>query len=122
VAFLRDGHFGGIILFSFCLEFANTDFTEEGGRCTFSRMKKAVAIGSHDLVARRKAKDGEDVLKTGMNEGGPETWFRRPFGYFWVAPKVTRCRNRGRAEQGKQLFLDICFGNAPHPLSLFDCQ
>jgi hypothetical protein len=46
----------------------------------FSRMKNAVGPGSHYLVARQKAKDGEDPLKTGTNEEGMGTSF--PFGGF----------------------------------------
>ena len=42
--------------------------------------KKAVAVGSLHLVARQKAMDGEDILKTGMNKGGSGNhWFPGAF-------------------------------------------
>jgi hypothetical protein len=39
----------------------------------FSRMKNAVGPGSHYLVDKQKAMEGEDPLKTGMNEEGMGT-------------------------------------------------
>jgi hypothetical protein len=47
----------------------------------------------------------EDILKTGMNEGGPESVGSDDFlATFWSVKKYARCRNRGRSEQDKQLF------------------
>ena len=45
-------------------------FTDEGGRRSLQGCKTTVGIGSLNLVASQKAMDGEDPLKTGMNEGG----------------------------------------------------
>jgi hypothetical protein len=41
----------------------------KAGDASFQGRKKAIAIGSLNLVARQKAKEGEDPLKTRMNKG-----------------------------------------------------
>ncbi len=60
-------------------------------------VKTAVGSGSFNQVARRKAMDGEDILKTGMNKGRFGTvGLRRLFGHFLGEQKVPRRRNSGQ--------------------------
>lgn len=58
------------------------------GRRFFSGMKKAVAVGSHCSIDRRKVMDDENPIKTGMNKGRSGTvGSRRLFGSFWAVQK-----------------------------------
>ncbi len=60
-------------------------------RRLFPRMK---IVGRHrkpHIIGKQSAMDGGDIQKPWMNRGKTEIRrFRRPFGYFWAAPKVSQ--------------------------------
>lgn len=76
--------------------FSETGSTEGAGQRVFPWMEKAIAFGSLHSIASRTARDGGDPLETRMTKGRSGIRrFQRLFGYFLVAQKVTRRRNRG---------------------------
>ncbi|HBE78478.1 MAG TPA: hypothetical protein DDW65_11990 [Firmicutes bacterium] len=60
-------------------------------RRLFSRMKNGGCHRKPHIIASRKTMDGEDIQEPWMNKGRTGSRrFRRPFGDFWAAPKVTQ--------------------------------